>query len=345
MPARGSSALSLRGLTKAFGPTLAVDRLDLEVPRGSFFGFVGPNGAGKTTTLSMATGLLRPDSGTAQILGLDVWSDTVRAKQLVGILPDGLRLFDRLTGLQLISYSGLLRGMDRPLVTGRAHELLGALGLEQEAGTLVVDYSAGMTKKIALACALIHAPRLLVLDEPFEGVDPISTSTIRQILEGYAASGGTVILSSHVMDLVQRLCDRVAIVATGRIRAAGTLDEVRSGMTLEERFIQLGILRAIGLTVVQMGAFLGSEQLGLILIGLAGGTGITLLTAYAFIPTLPLSFGLHPNALPSGIQIAWGDIWRVYAIFGGMVLAGIGISLASLASMKVFQAIKMGESL
>jgi ABC-2 type transport system ATP-binding protein len=240
MPSAGSSAaLSLRGLSKTFGSTLAVDRLDLEVPRGSFFGFVGPNGAGKTTTLSMATGLLRPDTGTAHIMGHDVWSDTVRAKQLVGILPDGLRLFDRLTGLQLICYSGLLRGMDRDTVAERAHELLGALGLDQEAGTLVVDYSAGMTKKISLACALIHAPRLLVLDEPFESVDPISTSTIRQILEGYAASGGTVILSSHVMDLVQRLCDRVAIVAQGRIRAAGTLEEVRSGMTLEDRFVQL----------------------------------------------------------------------------------------------------------
>jgi ABC-2 type transport system ATP-binding protein len=235
----GFPALSLRGLSKAFGATLAVDRLDLDVPRGSFFGFVGPNGAGKTTTLSMATGLLRPDAGTAHILGHDVWSDTVRAKQLVGVLPDGLRLFDRLTGFQLVSYSGLLRGMDRPLVVGRAHELLAALGLDDEAGTLVVDYSAGMTKKIALACALIHAPRLLVLDEPFEAVDPISTSTIRQILEGYAGSGGTVILSSHVMDLVQRLCDRVAIVAAGQIRAVGTLDEVRSGMTLEERFVDL----------------------------------------------------------------------------------------------------------
>jgi ABC-2 type transport system ATP-binding protein len=240
MPSRVSSAaLSLRGLSKAFGATLAVDRLDLEVPSGSFFGFVGPNGAGKTTTLSMATGLLRPDAGTVQVMGHDVWSDTVHAKQLVGILPDGLRLFDRLTGLQLICYSGLLRGMDRALVVERAHELLGALGLQEEGGALVVDYSAGMTKKISLACALIHAPRLLVLDEPFEGVDPVSTSTIRQILEGYAASGGTVILSSHVMDLIQRLCDRVAIVDAGQIRAVGTLDEVRSGMTLEERFVQL----------------------------------------------------------------------------------------------------------
>jgi ABC-2 type transport system ATP-binding protein len=240
MAPRGSSAaLVLRGLSKAYGSTLAVDRLDLDVPPGSFFGFVGPNGAGKTTTLSMATGLLRPDAGTAHVMGVDVWSDTVRAKQLVGILPDGLRLFDRLTGLQLVCYSGLLRGMDRELVAGRARELLEALGLDRAGATLVVDYSAGMTKKVALACALVHAPRLLVLDEPFEGVDPISSSTIRQILEGYAASGGTVILSSHVMDLVQRLCDRVAIVATGRIRAAGILDEVRSGMTLEERFIQL----------------------------------------------------------------------------------------------------------
>lgn len=234
-----SAALSLRGLSKAYGQTLAVDRLDLDVPRGSFFGLVGPNGAGKTTTLSMATGLLRPDAGTVHVLGHDVWSDTVRAKQLVGILPDGLRLFDRLTGLQLICYSGLLRGMDRRVVTDRAHELLDALGLAEADGVLVVDYSAGMTKKISLACALIHAPRLLVLDEPFEAVDPISAKTIRQILEGYAASGGTVILSSHVMDLVQRLCDRVAIVAAGQIRAEGTLDEVRSGMTLEERFVDL----------------------------------------------------------------------------------------------------------
>ena len=234
-----SAALSLQGLSKAYGSTLAVDRLDLEVPRGSFFGLVGPNGAGKTTTLSMATGLLRPDAGTAHVLGHDVWSDTVHAKRLVGILPDGLRLFDRLTGLQLICYSGLLRGMNRGVVTERAHELLGALGLADAGGTLVVDYSAGMSKKISLACALIHAPRLLVLDEPFEAVDPISASTIRQILEGYAASGGTVILSSHVMDLVQRLCDRVAIVAGGEIRAVGTLEEVRSGMTLEERFVHL----------------------------------------------------------------------------------------------------------
>jgi len=234
-----TNALSVRGLTKTFGRTVAVDRLDLDVPRGSFFGLVGPNGAGKTTTLSMATGLLRPDQGTVEVLGQDAWADTVRTKRLVGILPDGLRLFDRLTGLQLVTYSGLLRGMDRDVVTARAHELLAALGLAGDGDTLVVDYSAGMTKKVALACALVHAPRLLVLDEPFEAVDPVSATTIRQILSGYVGSGGTVIMSSHVMDLVQRTCDRVAIVASGRVRAAGTLDEVRAGSSLEDRFVKL----------------------------------------------------------------------------------------------------------
>jgi ABC-2 type transport system ATP-binding protein len=233
------AALTVRGLTKRFGQTLAVDALDLQVPRGSFFGLVGPNGAGKTTTLSMATGLLRPDAGTVEVLGHDVWADTVRAKQLVGVLPDGLKLFDRLSGTQLVTYAGLLRGMERTVVAARTAELLGALGLADAGGMLVVDYSAGMTKKVALACALVHAPRLLVLDEPFEAVDPVSASTIRQILSGYVRSGGTVILSSHVMDLVQRLCDHVAIVAAGRVRATGTVDEVRAGATLEERFVDL----------------------------------------------------------------------------------------------------------
>jgi ABC-2 type transport system ATP-binding protein len=198
-------ALSLRGLAKRFGAKIAVDGLSLDVPAGSFFGIVGPNGAGKTTTLSMATGLLRPDFGTAVVHGVDVWARPLEAKKLMGILPDGVRLFDRLTGEQLVSYAGLLRGMDKEVVAARVGELLSALDLSQDAGTLVVDYSAGMTKKIALASALIHAPRLLVLDEPFESVDPISASNIRAILDRYVASGGTVIVSSHVMDLVQRM--------------------------------------------------------------------------------------------------------------------------------------------
>jgi ABC-2 type transport system ATP-binding protein len=234
-----SAALSIRGLAKRFGSKIAVDGISLEVPAGSFFGIVGPNGAGKTTTLSMATGLLRPDFGTAVVHGVDVWARPLEAKKLMGILPDGIRLFDRLTGEQLVTYAGLLRGMDKAVVSARVGELLTALDLGGDAGTLVVDYSAGMTKKIALASALIHAPKVLVLDEPFESVDPVSAANIRDILERYVATGGTVIVSSHVMDLVQRMCDHVAVVAAGRLLAAGTVAEVRGGVSLEERFVQL----------------------------------------------------------------------------------------------------------
>ena len=234
-----TSALSIRTLTKRFGEKVAVDSLDLEVPSGSFFGLVGPNGAGKTTTLSMATGLLRPDAGTISIHGVDVWSNLIEAKRLVGVLSDGVRLFDRLTGTQLVTYAGLLSGMDREVVAPRVAELLGLLDLEGAGGTLVVDYSAGMTKKIALACALVHAPRLLVLDEPFESVDPVSAANIRDILEGFVRSGGTVIVSSHVMDLVQRMCDHVAVIANGRVLAAGPTDEVRGASSLEDRFVEL----------------------------------------------------------------------------------------------------------
>jgi ABC-2 type transport system ATP-binding protein len=233
------AALSIRGLYKRFGEKNAVDDLSLDVPTGSFYGLVGPNGAGKTTTLSMATGLLRPDAGTITLHGVDVWRNLVEAKRLVGVLSDGVRLFDRLTGEQLVTYSGLLTGMDRPTVAERVDDLLRLLDLQGASGTLVVDYSAGMTKKIALACALVHAPRLLVLDEPFESVDPVSAANIRDILQGYVSSGGTVIVSSHAMDLVQRMCDHVAVISAGRVLAAGTVDEVRGGSTLEDRFVEL----------------------------------------------------------------------------------------------------------
>ncbi|WAP52825.1 ABC transporter ATP-binding protein [Arthrobacter sp. ATA002] len=232
-------ALAVRGLGKRFGEKIAVNGISLDVPAGSFYGLVGPNGAGKTTLLSMATGLLRPEHGQVWVHGTDVWAEPLKVKRLMGVLPDGVRLFDRLTGEQLVTYSGLLRGMDRGTVAERVRDLLEAMDLTNDAGTLVVDYSAGMTKKIALASALIHAPRLLVLDEPFEAVDPVSAANIRDILSGYVGSGGTVIVSSHVMDLVQRMCDHVAVVAGGNLLAAGTVDEVRGGETLEERFVQL----------------------------------------------------------------------------------------------------------
>ncbi|THJ66214.1 ABC transporter ATP-binding protein [Arthrobacter echini] len=235
----GTPALSIRGLAKRFGDKVAVNGVNLEVPSGSFFGLVGPNGAGKTTTLSMATGLLRPEHGQALVHGVDVWQNPLEAKKLMGILPDGVRLFDRLSGEQLVTYAGLLRGMDRATVAERTGDLLRALDLTNDAGTLVVDYSAGMTKKIALASALIHAPKLLVLDEPFESVDPVSAANIRDILTGYVRSGGSVIVSSHVMDLVQRMCDHVAVIAAGTVLAAGTIDEVRGEGTLEDRFVEL----------------------------------------------------------------------------------------------------------
>ncbi|MDF2497756.1 ABC transporter ATP-binding protein [Arthrobacter koreensis] len=232
-------ALAIRGLAKRFGQKIAVNGINLDVPAGSFYGLVGPNGAGKTTALSMATGLMRPDYGKVWVHGVDVWEKPLEAKRLMGVLPDGVRLFDRLTGEQLVTYAGLLRGMERETVAERTADLLKALDLAADAGTLVVDYSAGMTKKIALASALIHAPRLLVLDEPFEAVDPVSAANIRDILADYVSSGGTVIVSSHVMDLVQRMCDHVAVVAAGNVLAAGTVDEVRGGQSLEDTFVNL----------------------------------------------------------------------------------------------------------
>jgi len=245
-PEDTGTAVSIRGLRKNFGTKVAVDGIDLDVPSGSFYGLVGPNGAGKTTTLSMVTGLLRPDQGQVFIHGVDVWRDPIKAKSLVGVLSDGVRLFDRLTGEQLVEYAGLLSGMDRATATERTHDLLRLLDLEGDAGTLVVDYSAGMTKKVALACAMVHAPRLLVLDEPFESVDPVSAANIRDILAGFVRGGGTVIVSSHVMDLVQRMCDHVAVITAGRVVAAGTVDEVRGGSTLEDRFVELVGGRRVG---------------------------------------------------------------------------------------------------
>ncbi|WP_067826404.1 ABC transporter ATP-binding protein [Actinomadura kijaniata] len=232
-------ALRLSGLTKRFGDTLAVDALDLDVPQGSFFGLVGQNGAGKTTTLSMAVGLLRPDGGSATIFGEDVWSAPGRAKALVGVLPDGLALPERLTGREVLTYLGLLRGLDRDVVARRAAELLALLELDRADRTLVIEYSTGMRKKIGLATALLHAPRLLVLDEPFEAVDPVSAATIKTILRGFVAGGGSIVLSSHVMALVEQLCDHVAVIDEGRVAAAGTLDEVRGGRSLEDTFVEL----------------------------------------------------------------------------------------------------------
>jgi ABC-2 type transport system ATP-binding protein len=239
IPPRPDAAVETRGLSKAFGRTLAVQSLDLQVPRGCFFGLVGPNGAGKTTTLRMITGLLRPDGGTVLVDGIDVWSDPVRAKAIIGVVPEEPRLFERLTGVELLTYSGLLRDMPPDVVARRAEDLLNVLDLSAAGDALIVDYSHGMRRKITLAAALLHAPKILFLDEPFEAVDPISARTIRAVLERDVAGGATIVFSSHVMEIVERLCDRVGILHRGRLVAEGSLDEVRAGRTLEDAFVEL----------------------------------------------------------------------------------------------------------
>ncbi|MBT9254270.1 ABC transporter ATP-binding protein [Phycicoccus sp. MAQZ13P-2] len=232
-------ALELVGLVKEFRGRRVVHGLSLAVPRGCLYGLVGPNGAGKTTTLSMATGLLRPTAGTARVLGHDVWADPPAAKAVMGVAPDGLRLFEQLGGRELLHYVADLRRMPRDVSRPRAEELLTVLDLAADADTVVADYSAGMVKKISLAAALIHAPRLLVLDEPFEAVDPVSGQAIRTILRRYVATGGTVVLSSHVMELVEGLCDRVAVVAGGRVLAEDTVAALTATGSLHQRFLEL----------------------------------------------------------------------------------------------------------
>ncbi len=187
----------------------------------------------------MAVGLLRPDAGRAEIFGQDVWSAPERAKAMVGVLPDGLAMPERLTGREMLTYLGLLRGLAKDVVAQRVEELLAVLELDGADKTLVIEYSTGMRKKIGLATALLHAPRLLVLDEPFEAVDPVSAATIKTILRGFVAGGGSIVLSSHVMALVEQLCDHVAVIDKGRVAAVGTLDEVRGGHSLEDAFVGL----------------------------------------------------------------------------------------------------------
>ncbi|WZO55993.1 ABC transporter ATP-binding protein [Microbacterium sp. LWH10-1.2] len=240
MPAdSGTEAIRIRGLVKSFGDHTAVNGIDLTVPAGSFYGIVGPNGAGKTTTLSIVAGLLRSDAGSVVICGIDQAAQPLAAKRVMGVLPDRLRTFDRLTGRQLLFYYGLLRGLASDVIEKRVGDLARAFDLGDALGRVVSDYSAGMTKKIMLAGAMIHSPRVLVLDEPFEAVDPVSSAVILDILRAYVSHGGTVILSSHGMDLVERVCSRVAIIVGGDVLAEGTIEDVRAGQTLEARFVEL----------------------------------------------------------------------------------------------------------
>ena len=233
---RGPAVL-VSGLRKRYGDKVAVDGVDLRIERGAFFGIVGPNGAGKTTTLRMITCLLRPDSGTVIVDGIDVWADPIAAKARFGVLPDDLRLFERLTGRELLTYVGLLRRLPKELAAQRCDEVLEVLGMTGSADDLVADFSQGMRKKIGLGAAILHVPSVLFLDEPFESVDPVSARVVQDVLGQYRESGGTVVFSSHVMETVERLCDSVAIVNGGRVIATGPTESVRQGRTLEQTFV------------------------------------------------------------------------------------------------------------
>ena len=238
-------AIVVRDLTKVFRNKTAVDHLSFRVARGRFFGFLGPNGAGKSTTIKMLTGLLRPTAGGATIEGKDLAQQPLEIKKTIGVLPEELPLYDRLSGEEYLHFAGRMYGLSREETRRRTRELLDFLSLAEDRSKLIVDYSHGMKKKVALAAALIHNPRVLVLDEPLNGIDPVSGRVVTDLLRRMAQKGVTLFFTSHVLDVVERLCDEVAVIDHGRIVAQGTLDEIRQqrevgrDATLEDVFIKL----------------------------------------------------------------------------------------------------------
>ena len=241
----GAEAFRVDGLSRKFGDFTAVDGVTLSVRAGEFFGFLGPNGAGKTTTLRMVTGMLKPTSGSIRVLGLDPFKSPIETKSRIGIVPDDPPLYDRLTGMETLEFTGRIQGLMPRDARGRAGDLLDLLGIEEAAETAVGEYSMGMKKKLSLGCALIHKPRLLFLDEPFSGIDPIGVKNVKDVLAKLVDDGATVFFSSHVMELVERICTRMAVIDKGRIKGCGTLDELRAATgsdgesTLEEVFVRL----------------------------------------------------------------------------------------------------------
>ena len=233
-------------LTRRFGALTAVDAIDLTVAAGQFFGFLGPNGAGKSTTIKMLTGLLAPTSGRMQLLGLDFASNTVDVKRQIGVVPEGMGLFERLTGREYLHFVGRMYGLDRATTAKRTEELLEFMQLADRPKSLIADYSHGMQKKLALAAAVIHGPRILFLDEPFEGVDALAAGALKALLGRMTARGVTIFLTSHVLEIVERLCSHVGIIHNGRLVAQGSLEELRAGVagedgktTLEEIFLSI----------------------------------------------------------------------------------------------------------
>ena len=223
-------AIATEFLTRRFGALLAVDRINLSVEAGQFFGFLGPNGAGKSTTIKMLTGLLAPTSGRICLLGLDLEEQPIEVKRQIGVVPEGLALFDRLTASEYLNFVGRMYGLDRRTAAERAAELLEFMGLADRSKTLIADYSHGMKKKLAMAAAIIHGPKILFLDEPFEGVDAIAAGTLKATLNRMIARGATIFLTSHVLEIVERLCSHVGIIHQGELVAQGSIDALRAGV-------------------------------------------------------------------------------------------------------------------
>jgi ABC-2 type transport system ATP-binding protein len=222
--------ISTEGLSRRFGDLLAVDGVNLHVSPGQFFGFLGPNGAGKSTTIKMLTGLLAPSGGRIEILGLDLGENPVEVKRQIGVVPEGMALFGRLTGSEFLNFAGRMYGLTRETAAQRSAELLEFMQLADQRKKLVTDYSHGMQKKLAMAAAVIHGPKVLFLDEPFEGVDAIAAGTLKSMLQGMIARGATIFLTSHVLEIVERLCSHVAIIHKGKLVAQGSLEGLRAGV-------------------------------------------------------------------------------------------------------------------
>lgn len=236
-------AVQTTGLSRAFGSFMAVDGIDLAVPAGSFYGFLGPNGAGKSTTIKCLTGLLRPTAGTMRILGIDPVADPVAVKRRIGVVPEDLALFDRLSADETLMFVAQVHGIDPATAKHRSSDLLDLMDLKTAGTTLVVDFSHGMRKKLSLAAALLPAPKLLFLDEPFEGIDAVASRQIKDLLLSFVSRGGTIFLTSHILEIVERMSTHIGVIARGKIVAQGHIDDLRSGSgggkTLEELFIEL----------------------------------------------------------------------------------------------------------
>ncbi len=234
-----SPAILVRDLKKSYGSKPAVDGVDLEVPRGSFFGFLGPNGAGKSTTIRMLTGLIPADSGSIEILGLPLPEQELEIKRHIGLVPDESLLFDRLTGAEYLEFVGRMYALDRATAIARGRDLLELFELQNDR-KMIAEYSKGMRKRVAMAASLIHHPELFLMDEPFEGVDAVGARLMKDILQDQVRRGATIFLTTHVLEVVERLCDRVAIIDSGRIAISGTLDELRGGgESLEDAFVRM----------------------------------------------------------------------------------------------------------